>query len=72
MLAFQLGGNTLLLGLEQEAEEMQSSIGFGCGRAAANNEEKDAHHWIYIEFASRRAHRNNMDARRDFFVAEVI
>jgi len=24
-----------------------------------------------MEFASRRAHRNNMDARRDFFLADV-
>jgi hypothetical protein len=38
--------------------------------------EKDVHHWVYIEFASRRAHGNNhakrvgaVDARRDFFLA---
>ncbi len=37
-----------------------------------NNEKKDAHHWVYIEFASRRAHRNNMDARRGFFLVNVI
>ena len=39
---------------------------------AYNKEKKDAHHWIYIEFASRRAHANNVDARRDFFLADVI
>ena len=41
-------------------------------RAAYNNEKKDAHHEIYIEFASRRAHRNNVDARRDFFLVDVM
>ena len=39
---------------------------------AANNQKEDAHHWIYVEFASRRAHRNNVDARRDFFLVDVI
>ena len=40
-------------------------------QTAANNEKKDAHHWIYIEFASRRAHGNGIDARRDFFLVDV-
>ena len=40
-------------------------------RPADNNEKKDAHHWIYIEFASRRARGNNVDARRNFFLVDV-
>ncbi len=39
---------------------------------ATNNQKEDAHHWEYFEFASRRAHGNNMDARRDFFLVDVI
>ena len=38
---------------------------------AANSQKKDAHHWIYFEFASRRAHGESVDARRDFFLASV-
>ncbi len=43
----------------------------GGGARTPNNEKKDAHHWIYIEFASRRAHGNNVEARRDFFLVNV-
>jgi hypothetical protein len=39
--------------------------------AAANSQKEAAHHWTYMEFASRRAHGKNMDARRDFFLADV-
>ena len=42
------------------------------GQTAYNNEKKDAHHWIYVEFVSRRAHRKSVDARRDFFLVDVI
>ena len=39
--------------------------------ASANNQKEDAHYGTRIEFASRRAHRNNVDARRDFFLVDV-
>ncbi len=42
------------------------------GATADNNEKKDTHYWIYIEFASRRAHGNSVDVRRDFFLLDVI
>ena len=37
-----------------------------------NSQKEDAHYWLYVEFASRRAHRKNVVVRRDFFLADVI
>lgn len=41
------------------------------GATSSNSQKEDSYHWVYVEFASRRAHRNNVDAQHNFFLVDV-